>query len=314
MRVLADHLHLLPTFVRAAELKNFSAVARELRVTPVAVSKNIATLENTLSVRLFHRSTRAISLTEEGSALYASCAGPIQALLAAARPNPARTDIGTVRITSIAPFAKHILIPILAKFAQVHANIRVELVFETRVANMVEEDIDLGIRAGAPPQGDLLTRVLCELPFVICGAPEYFRRWGVPTIRADLSAHRCLQLGGLDRRHDFEWTLPGATSVRQRVRGTFATSDVSGIEQAALHGMGLWLAPLPAIVQHLRAERLKLVLPDLMRRGASLHLHYRNRRNLPQRTRTTRDFIVDQVRAHPDLHVDPLDLCRPFWL
>ncbi|MFO0663364.1 MAG: LysR family transcriptional regulator [Polyangiaceae bacterium] len=303
-------LGLLPYFVRAARLANFSAVAREFGVSAVAVSKAIASLENDLGVRLFHRSTRSVSLTEEGRTLLEQCEGPLEALSEGARAVTRRTESGLVRISCVPPFGKVVLIPMLRRFFRVHPDVKVDVVLEARNADFVREGYDLGIRAGSPPTGDVVSRKLADLAFVLCGSPEFFAQRGVPTTIEELQRLPCLRLGS-HAAGDFTWKLGSPFDVR--VKSSFASPDILALEVAALSGLGIMLAPLPLVLPHFRSGALRPVLPECLRGGLGLHVHYRSRKNMPARTRAVLDFLVEETRAHPDLQGDPLERCRPYW-
>lgn len=311
MLVKTPSISLLPYFVRAAQLTNFSAVAREMGVSAVAVSKAIASLENQLGVRLFQRSTRSIALTEEGRQLFESCEGPLQALQEGARALGRHRESGLVRISCVPPFGKTVLIPMLRRFWRLHPQVRIELVLESRNADLIRDGFDVGIRVGPPSAGDVISRRLAGLSFVLCASPEYFAQHGVPLRIEDLRRFSCLRLGSSERESEFTWTIGAAKEVR--VRGDFVAPDMWTLESAALAGLGLFQAPLPLVMPHFRSGALRPVLPEALREGLALHVHYRSRKNLPTRTRTFLDYLQEEARTHPDLSADPQAICRPYW-
>jgi DNA-binding transcriptional LysR family regulator len=299
-------LSALPTFLRAAELGNFSAVARELRVSPVAVSKTIATLERNLGVRLFQRSTRAVTLTHEGKTLAERCREPVSSLLSATSElaSSAQKASGLVRVTCVSPFARVYLIPALAAFSRLHPQVTVEVALSDRTEDPVTAGYDLHIRAGGAPSPDAVARVLCPLHVVLAAAPSYLAEHGVPRTAADLAAHNCLGLVGGPTR----WQL-GSDNVE--VRGSFQ-SGLLGLESAALAGLGIIRAPLPMLMPHFRAGALRPVLPSSLTTFGSITLHYRSRK-LPLRTRVLAEHIQSRMAHHPDLQDDPKERCQPYW-
>jgi DNA-binding transcriptional LysR family regulator len=276
-----QQLNLLPYFVRAAELRSFSATARELKVTAVAVSKAIAALETQLGVRLFQRSTRVVALTEEGRRLYEHCAPSIHSLGDIASAVNAQTEGGCVRVTCVPPFGKAILIPMLRSFWRRHPHIRVDVSLEARVVDMIAEGFDIGIRAGSPPPGDVITKRLCELAFVACASPDFLAQYGVPRTLEALRDLPCLRLGAPEARGEGVWRIgAGATQRDIRVKARFSAPDMITLEHAALAGAGVFLAPLPLVLPHFRSGALRPILPEALRTGLALHVHYRSRRQL----------------------------------
>lgn len=315
----------LPYFVRAAELGNFSAVARDFGVSAVAISKSIATLEASLGVRLFQRSTRSVSLTAEGRNLYERCAGPIRALEQAGQSakQEADTPAGPVRVTCVKPFGKGYVIPLLKEFGRMYPRVRIEFALDDRTVDMVKEGFDIGVRAGAAPGPAVVAREICPLTFVVCASPVYFAHYGVPKTLADLERHNCMRMGlppAGERAtvsgggNGFSWRT-GDLTAQQRVEvsGNFCATDFVALESAALGGLGLMQAPLPMVLPHFRTGSLYPVLPQAMFSGLSICLHYRSRKNLPLRTRLLIDFLLEHLRQQPDLKGSAKSLCAPFW-
>lgn len=302
---------LLPYFVRAAELSNFSAVAREMGVSAVAVSKAIATLEEQLGVRLFQRSTRSVTLTDEGRLLFERCAAPLEALQEGALALAHRAESGLLRISCVPPFGKTVLIPMLRRFLRRHPHMRFDLVLESRNADLVRERFDLGIRVGPPASGDVVSRRLADLAFVLCASPEYLAQHGVPMRIEDLPRFPCLRLGPQEREATFTWKVGADRTVL--VRGAFAAPDLWTLESAALSGLGIFQAPLPLVAPHFRSGALRPLLPDAIREGSALHVHYRTRKHLPTRTRLFLEYLSEETRTHPDLTGSVRDICRPYW-
>lgn len=323
-----NHYGHLPQFLRAARLGNFSAVAREFGVSAVAVSKNMATLEAALGVRLFHRSTRAVTLTPEGRTYFERCEEPLRAIEEAGRVarQDALSPTGRVRITCVKPFGRGYVIPLLQRFARQYPQVHIEFALDDRVADMVQEGFDIGIRAGSLPGPEVIARDLCGLSFVVCASPEYLAQFGVPRSVADLAAHNCLRLGasvnqpsaatakGSRADADFVWRVGTlAAPTRISVRGSFAANDFLALESAALSGLGLMHAPLPMVIPHFRSGALCPVLPEATFSGQRVHLHYRTRKNQPLRVKLLIDHLLVALRQHPDLLGEPETLCGPFW-
>jgi DNA-binding transcriptional LysR family regulator len=315
----------LPHFVRAAQLGNFSAVAREFGVSAVAISKSMAALEASLGVRLFNRSTRSVTLTAEGRNFYERCAEPVRAIDEASRlaRQESNTPTGLVRVTCVRPFGRGYAIPLLQRFSRLYPQVQVEFSLDDRVVDLVQDGYDIGIRAGGDPPADSIAREVCPLPFVVCGSPEYLAHFGVPKQLGDLAKHNCMRLG-LSARRDggtagreataFTWRTGSRDAVLPvSVIGNFAANDFTALESAALGGLGLMQAPLPLVLPHFRAGSLRPVLPSALFHGPRIHLHYRSRKNQPQRVQLLIDFLLTQLRQQADLVGDARALCAPYW-
>ena len=314
----------ITNFVRTTKAGSFAAAARELGISAVAVSKNVSALEQTLGVRLFNRSTRALSLTEEGRAFYERCAEPLRALEDAtnsAKSSAAQAS-GVLRVTCLTPFGRGYVVPMVARFCRLYPNIELDLRLDDRVNDLVADGLDVGVRAGKIDRPNIIAREICALNFVICAAPGYFSQFGVPKRIDDLAAHNCLRMTGSNATtvatnassRAQNWRLGAArTALEPPARGSFSSNDFGGLEQAALNGIGLFNAPLPLVISHFRSGALRPVLPQCMSSGLSIFVHYRSRRNQPVRVRLFVDFLLQGLRAHPDLSANPNALCAPFW-
>ena len=183
-------------FVRTVAAGSFAGAAKELGVSPVAVSKNVQRLERRLGVRLLQRSTRKLSLTEEGRLFHERCIGPLRELESAqsAVKDKGRSPAGKLRLTSISPFGRTYVLPLLPAFSRLYPEIEVELHLDDAISDMIAEGYDVGIRAGEMKNGTMIVREIAPLHFIVCGAPSYLARNGMPQKPADLASHNCLRL------------------------------------------------------------------------------------------------------------------------
>ena len=311
----------ITNFIKTVRAGSFAGAARELGVSAVAVSKNVAALEKSLGVRLLNRSTRALSLTDEGRAYHERCAAPLQALEDASAFAKSSTNSvsGMLRVTSITPFGRGYVIPMVQKFCRLYPQIQIELLLDDNVSDMIANGFNVGVRAGLQQVPEAIARKICDLSFVICGAPDYFSQYGTPKKLEDLATHQCLHLtrntAAVSRHSDpLVWRVGPASSARTvPARGNLIANDFNALEQAALNGMGLFNAPLPLVMPHFRSGALKPVLPMGMSTGLSIYLHYRSRRNQPARVRVFIDYMLEGLRNQPDLAGDAASLCAPYW-
>ena len=304
-------------FVRTVEAGSFAAAGKALGISAVAVGKNVQRLERELGVRLLQRSTRKLRLTEEGRLFYERCNGPLQELESAqsAVREKGGSAAGTLRVTSLSPFGRTYVLPLLPAFSRLYPRIEVELHLEDAISDMIAEGYDVGIRAGAMHDGSMVVRDIAPLHFVVCGAPAYFAERGVPMTPADLVRHNCLRLRGRAARpdHALNWMLgPKRSPVTPPVRGNFIAGDIATLVAAAVHGQGLVFAPLPFVLPLFRAGSLAPVLPDSISQPAQLFLHYPERKQLPARVKSFVNFLLEQLRRNPDLGADAQALVAPF--
>jgi DNA-binding transcriptional LysR family regulator len=301
-------------FVRTVAAGSFAGAAKELGMSPVAVSRNVQRLERGLGVRLLQRSTRKLSLTEEGRLFYERCTGPLLELegAQAAVKDKGRSPAGRLRVTSVSPFGRTYLLPLLPVFSRRYPEIEVELHLDDAVSDMIAEGYDIGIRAGEMRDSTMVARAIAPLHFVICGAPSYLAKYGIPRKPADLAGHNCVRLQNRrTRAGPATWAL-GPNKVATPVNGNFVANDVTTLVLAAMHGQGLAFAPLPLVLPLFRSSALVPLLPDCMSNPAHLFIHYPNRRHLPVRTRSFVNFMLDRFRKNPDLVSDPRTLVAPY--
>lgn len=300
-------------FVRTVAAGSFAGAARELGVSPVAVSKNVQRLERRLGVRLLQRSTRKLSLTDEGRLFYERCIGPLRELegAQAAVKDKGRSPAGRLRVTSVSPFARTYVLPLLPAFSRRYPEIELELHLDDAVSDMIAEGYDVGIRAGEMRDATMVAREIAPLHFVVCGAPSYVAKHGMPGKPADLSGHNCVLQARRIPAGPVHWLL-GPNKVATAVSGNLIANDITTLVMAAVHGQGLVFAPLPFVLPLFRSGALVPLLPDWISKPAHLFIHYPNRKHLPMRVRSFVDFMLDRLRKNPDLVSDPKALVAPY--
>ena len=303
-------------FVRTVEAGSFAGAAKKLGITPVAVSKNVQRLEQRLGVRLLRRSTRKLSLTEEGRLYYERCVGPLRELESAesAITEKGRSPTGTIRVTSLSPFGRTYVLPLIPAFSRLYPGIELELRLDDAVTDMIAGGYDVGIRAGEARDGSMVMREVAPLNFVVCGAPSYFAERGIPLTVADLSKHNCLRLRGRGpATHSLEWRLgPTGPADSPSIKGNFLAHDITTLVTAAVYGQGLVFAPLPLVLPLFRTGELRPVLPECVSQPARIFIHYLSRKHLPARVKAFVNFMLEHLRSNPDLTSDPQALLAPF--
>jgi DNA-binding transcriptional LysR family regulator len=264
---------------------------------------------------LFQRTTRKLSLTQEGQAFYDQCQGPLRELEAAQAVAEQSTDAasGLVRVTCISPLATGFIIPMLGRFTALHPKVQVELHLDNAVSDMVAKAYDVGIRVGILRDSSQIARSIAPLPFVVCASPEYLKRRGVPQTLADLAGHSCIRQNQIERKEVLPWGLKGMTeAIGQSLRGNLTVNDFGAAVVVAVEGQGLACVPLPLVMPLFRSGQLRPVLTDHIHARVEAYLHYPNRKNLPKRTRVFVDFVLEQLRQEKDLQMAAAELVAPF--
>jgi DNA-binding transcriptional LysR family regulator len=305
----------IESFIEVANSGSFTAAAKQLGVSAVAVSKNVANLERQLSVLLFQRTTRKLKLTPEGQTFYGQCLGPWRELEAAQAvvQQSSKALAGLVRMTSVTPFGTSFILPILPKFQAMHPKVQISLHLDDTVNNLVANSYDIGIRVGQLKDSSLIVRSISPLPFIVCGSQSYLSKRGTPANLSDLTQHNCLRLTRPGSHDPMPWFLKGNSSkTDEQMRGNLLVNDFSALLIAAVQGQGLTCAPLPLAMPLLRSGQLTPVLTDLIDTKVEVYLYYPNRKNLPARTRSLIDFILEQLKQERDLQTPVQQLIAPF--
>ena len=258
-----DHVSGLTAFVRAAETRSYVAASRVLGLSPSAIGKSIARLEAKLGVRLFHRSTRSIALTEEGMQFFERCRRILEDLedAQAALGKNASAPRGRLRIS--VPAAGHrLLMPVLPAFVQAYPEVELDIDFSDRLVDVVDEGFDMAIRSGTLADSRLSARGLCPFRFKLCGSPQYFANHGMPAHPLDLAAHRCLRFKYPSSGKLQEWRLSeaGADLAELRVPTTMTLGSIEATLSAAIGGMGIAYLPDFAVDDALQQGLLQTAL------------------------------------------------------
>ncbi|QND68067.1 LysR family transcriptional regulator [Mesorhizobium loti] len=289
----------IEVFVRVVEAGSFSAAARELRMTPSAVSKLIARLEARLGARLVSRSTRKLQLTPEGTAFYESGLR-ILADMAAAEQEAAAgaAPRGRLRVNSYVPFGVHRLIPLLPRFLQRYPEISVDLVLTDSVIDLMAERADVAIRAGPLSESRLVARKLGQSPVVVVAAPSYLETHGMPLTPSDLDRHNRMGFGFV--RHVDGWPFLDAEgrAIMVPIIGNTLVSDGEAMRLMVLAGTGIARLARWHVAADIAAGRLVSLL-EAFNPGDEepTHAVYVGQgRHLPARVRAFLDFLGESVR------------------
>ena len=290
----------LAIFAAVAEAEGFSAAARRLGLSKAMVSVAVSRLEQRLGVRLMQRTTRRLSLTEAGSATLPHAQ---RALLAARDAEEAATQSltsprGVLRVNAPMSFGLLHVVPALGVFARTYPEVRVDLVLDDRVLDLVEGGFDLALRIGTLPDSTLIAQRLGRSQNVLVAHPAYLARAGKPATPADLAEHAALlySLSSVGPR----WTLTrGTRSETVRVSGPLQANSSLALRQAVLQGLGLARLPLFSVGDDLAAGRLVRVLPAWAMPEQSIYALHTSRDHLPRKTRAYIDFFRARIGERP---------------
>jgi DNA-binding transcriptional LysR family regulator len=291
-----DLLGALGILVRVVETGSFSAVARERELSQAAVARQVSQLEDHFGVRLFHRTTRKLSLTDDGEMLL-GLARPVLAGvdgLEAALGRQSGSPVGLVRV-GVTVAASRLLAQRLPILLADHPGLKVELVVSDRLGDMIEERLDVAMRVGEIKDTSLVARRSGIAERVAVAAPSYIKQHGEPSSPFDFANHTCI-VHGVGPNSDV-WTFATPDGSRDfLVSGGFLANDVRAVHMAARTGYGIAYLALFDVFEDLRNGRLIRVLRDFPAPGIPYSLVYPSRRHLAPRTRLVIDFIWEQFR------------------
>ena len=291
----------MTAFVRTVETGGFSAAARQLGLTPSALSKLVTRLEDRLGARLLQRTTRRLQMTAEGEAFYARALPILKAMdEAEAEVTEAGTSPrGLLRLHCGSTFGTHQLAPAIPRFQARHPSVSLDLTISDERLDMMQEGVDLAIRIGPLEESTLVARRICNLERVICVAPSYLERHGRPRTPDDLQRHNCLWITSLPalRRWPFD-TDEGIRVVH--VDGNVVTNNAETVLQLAVAGVGITRLSDVVVAEAIRAGALVPILADWHHvEPVPLFATYPSGRNLSPKVRAMVDFLVEEFGGAP---------------
>lgn len=291
-----DRFHAMRVFVRIADSGGFAEAARQLNMSPPAVTRAVAGLEELVGARLFTRTTRSVKLTEAGQRYVADCRqilAAVEEAEAAAAGSYARPT-GTLTVTASVLFGQIYVMPIMAEFLNTHPDVTGRLLFLDRVTNLVDEGIDVAVRIGSLPDSSYSATRVGSVRRVICGAPAYFERHGIPAHPSELTGHRLI--AATSAWTSLDWRFAGGLQVHVRPR-LFCNSNEAAIGAARL-GWGLTRVLSYQIGPDLLEGRLQTVLDQHTEEPLPIHVVHPEGRNAAAKVRAFVDFAAARLRAN----------------
>lgn len=293
-----DRFHLMTVFVAVAEAESFAAAARRLRMSPPAVTRAIASLEERLGVRLLTRTTRLVRTTDAGSR-YLEDARRI--LIEADEADEAAAGInatprGHLAVTAPVLFGKIYVMPVITAYQTTFKETTVSALFVDRVVNLVDEGLDVGIRIGSLPDSSLRAIRVGQVRRVVCASPAYLKKHGTPKIPADLAQHSLIAATSVSAGQ--EWTFAkGKEKVGIRLSPRILVNTNDGALEAARSGFGLTRLISYQVANELAAGTLKAVLTNFEEASLPVHVIHREGRHGSAKVRSFVDLAVERLRA-----------------
>ena len=288
-----DRVTGIALFIRIVETGSFSKAAIETGITQPTATKAVAAMEQRLGVRLLHRSTRGVTPTEVGALYYDKCkliareideADNLATLL--------QSQVGgMLRISTSVAFGRRVVVPLVVRYMALHANVMIDLSFDDRYVNLVEQGIDLAIRMGPMADSSLGARYLGTNPWVMVAAPSYLAARGQPHNAAELAGHDCLVYSSV--QGDDRWSLHAATGDKQSVivKGPLRSNNLSAVLAAARAGMGLAVLPWYVARESLAEGMVVPVLGDHGLPGQEIHAVFPSPKLVPRKVMSFSAFL-----------------------
>ena len=288
-----DRFHELNAFIAVAEAGGFSAAARRTGESQSAISKAIGTLEKRLGVLLFNRSTRNVTLTDQGQRYYDRTRPLVDEMDEAdSELTSSALDVsGLIRIAVASTFGRLHVLPLIPELLSLNPGLQVDLVLSDLVRDMVDDRIDLAIRVGPVNDPDAVVRRVATTSLVCVGSRRYFEQHGIPRTPAELVDHNCLLYGGLTESANWPFVGPdGPFSVA--VRGNLSSNSVETIRAGVLDGVGIGLFARVSLADELRHPDVIAVLEDFIGDVRDISVIWPRRRFVPARVRRVTDFFA----------------------
>lgn len=290
-----DHLRL---FVRITSTHNISQAGQALGLSAAVASNHINKLEETLGVRLVHRTTRKVSLTEEGAAFLPHAEDVLasidaaQASVGAGESSPS----GTLRIAAPASFGRLHLMPAMKGFMQAYPQLHIDCRFSDSIVDMVEGGFDIAIRNAELKSSSLIARKLATDRRLVCASPEYLKEFGEPQSPLELSLHQCITLKGLDN-----WQFQTDKGIESlKVKGRFSADNGEAVRDACMQGLGITINSTWIAHEQLKSGELVQILKDYpLVSGTAIWAVYPSSRQLAPKVRAFIDYFVEFFGEEP---------------
>lgn len=291
----------MQVFKEVVELGSFIRAAEKLGLSPAMTSKHIQQLEAHLGVRLLHRTSRRVSLTDEGRTYYARGSHILEDLaeLEAELNSASAKPQGLLRLAAPAWLHNTVFATALSNFRSLYPEVQFDLLLSDRLVDLIEEGIDIALRVTPEPHATLYARRICEVPLIFAASPDYLERKGRPQNLEDFAQHDMLMHSSV--KDELLQGYMGDTELHQvRVQAVLTTNDTDLLARTAMMGMGIAIIPKPVLEDSLLAGGLEIVLPEFKPPMAYyLYAVYSSRRHQSPKVRRFIDFMVETFGPCP---------------
>lgn len=303
-----DKFQEMTSFVAVVEAGSFVGAADATGLSKAAVSRHVADLEHRLGARLLHRTTRRLSLTDDGQLFLARAKDLLAAIDEIESEIGSRTGEpnGTLRINAPLTFGVMHLAPLWGRFAEKYPKVSLDVSLNDRIVDLVEEGYDLAVRISHLPSSQIISRKLASTRTVLCASPEYLRRHGVPQHPRELTQHAVISYSNSSSRGEWTFTGPDGEVASVGVNARIHTNNGDTCRTAALDHRGIILQPDFLVAEDLRRGALVELMPAYRAFEFGIYAVYPSRKHLPMKTRRMIDFLVDAF-ASPSWHVPRLE-------
>jgi DNA-binding transcriptional LysR family regulator len=288
----------MSSFVAVVEAGSFVGAAQTTGLSKAAVSRHVGELEQRLGVRLLQRTTRRLSLTDEGRLFFDRAKELLEAIDEAESELTLRSGEarGVIRVNAPLTFGALHLAPLWGPFADANPKVSLDITLSDRVVDLVDEGYDLAIRISSLPDSTLVTRKLASTRMVLCASPEYLQRHGAPVHPQELTQHAVISYTHWSTRDEWHFTGPeGPMNVR--IASRIHTNNGDTCRRAALAHHGVILQPDFIVGEDLRRGELVEIMPAYRSVELGIHAVYPSRKHLPLKTRRLIDFLAEALRA-----------------
>lgn len=298
-----DKIHAMQLFIRVAELESFSRAAETLSLPKGSVSRQIQALENQLGTQLLHRTTRRVSLTQDGMVYYErtkDLLANLDELDSMFQHDPSSIS-GRLRVDMPVGIARNLVIPALPAFLQQYPGIELELSSSDRLVDVIREGFDCVVRVGTLKDSGLIARPLGKLSVINCASPAYLARFGYPETLDDLASHAVIHYAATlgTRPQGFEF-YNGASTQWVKTGGILTVNSTETYQAACIAGLGIIQVPRVGVRDALRTKKLVEVLPQYRAEPMPVSLIYPHRRNLSRRVHLFMEWLTELSKAYVD--------------
>ncbi|TCL05051.1 LysR family transcriptional regulator [Sodalis ligni] len=306
-----NEIRAITTFIRAAALGSLRKAAIDQGISPQAASQAVMQLENSLGIRLFHRTTRKLSLTQEGQRFLDSVKPGIELVTGAYAAARRSTEIieGPLKVSAPRALGLSLFHTYFMAFCDAYPEVQLDVQLEDRFTDLVGDRADVGFRGGALPSEGAIARHLLPIQMIVCAAPSYIERHGAPASIEELALHSCTGYRTANTGKIAPWEFRvNDELVYQDVTPRFCTNDIEGEAQAVLDGLGIGQLGSFTAAEPIRSGRLIPLLVQHVTDHEGIYMYYGQRTELPLRVRTFIDFMVKHLAGNRRFFLEPAEL------